>query len=102
MTSTITFLGHAGLDIRLGAARVVCNPWLSPRGAYLGNWHPFPANDHLRAAELYDAPTLFIGSPRPDHFDVETLGAFPRAARVVIPKLGSPALGNRVRELGFA
>ncbi|HLK91688.1 MAG TPA: Rieske (2Fe-2S) protein [Polyangia bacterium] len=102
MTSTITFLGHAGLDVRLGSARVVCNPWLSTRGAYLGNWHQFPANDHLRAEDLHDAPTLFVGSPRPDHCDLDTLGAFPRSAQVVIPKLASPALGNRVRELGFA
>jgi UDP-MurNAc hydroxylase len=102
MRSTITFLGHAGLDVRLGSARVACNPWFSPRGAYLGNWLPFPANDHLSPAELHDAPTVFIGSPRPDQLDLDTLGAFPRSARLVIPKLASPALANRVRELGFA
>src|SRR4051812_35157470 len=101
MRSTITFLGHFGLDVRLGSARIVCDPWLSPRGAYLGSWHPFPANDHLIAAELHDAPTLFFSSPHPDHFDVETLRAFPRTPRVVIPKLASPALADQVRALGF-
>jgi len=99
--STITFLGHSGLDIRLGTARIVCDPWLSARGAYLGSWHQFPANDHLAAADLHDATTLFVSSPRPDHFDVETLRAFPRTPRVIIPKLASPALGEQVRALGF-
>jgi nitrite reductase/ring-hydroxylating ferredoxin subunit len=101
MTSTITFLGHFGLDIRLGEARVVCDPWLSPRGAYLGAWHQFPANDHLAAGDLHDAPTLFISSPRPDHCDLETLRAFPKTVRVVIPKLASPVLSERLRAVGL-
>lgn len=102
MRSTITFLGHSGLDIRLGAARIVCDPWLSSGGAYLGSWHQFPSNDHLVAAELHDAPTIFLSSPRPDHFDVETLRAFPATARVVIPKLASPLFAEQVRALGFS
>ncbi|HVV48466.1 MAG TPA: MBL fold metallo-hydrolase, partial [Polyangia bacterium] len=101
MTSTVTSLGHAGLDIRLGAARVVCDPWLSPRGAYLAGWHPFPANDHLAAADLHDAPALFISSARPDHLDAETLAAFPKTVRVIVAKLASPALAARLAELGF-
>jgi UDP-MurNAc hydroxylase len=100
--STIKLLGHAGLDIRRGAARVVCDPWLSPRGAYLGGWHQFPSNAHLEAGDLHDTPTVFISSPSPDRFDAETLAAFPKNARVVLPKLVSPVLADRVRALGFS
>ena len=89
MKSTITSLGHSGLDIRLGSARIVCDPWLSPRGAYLASWHQFPRNDHLVASDLHDTPNLFISSPRPDHFDVETLRGFPKILRVILPKLAS-------------
>src|ERR1700690_2291417 len=97
MRSTITFLGHSGLDIRLGAARVVCDPWLSTHGAYLGTWHQFPDNSHLVAADLHDAPNLFISSPRPDHFDVETLRAFPKTVRVVISAFPSTGLADQIR-----
>ena len=102
MRSTITSLGHSGLDIRLGSARIVCDPWLSTRGAYLASWHQFPRNDHLAPSELHDTPSLFISSPRPDHFDVETLRGFPKSLRVIIPKLASNVLGGQVRALGFA
>ena len=102
MRSTITSLGHSGLDIRLGSARIVCDPWLSPRGAYLASWHQFPRNDHLVPSELHDTPNLFISSPRPDHFDVETLRGFPKTLRVILPKLASNALGEQVRALGFS
>jgi nitrite reductase/ring-hydroxylating ferredoxin subunit len=102
MKSTITSLGHAGLDLRLGSARVVCDPWLSPRGAYLGGWHQFPGNDHLAATDLHDTPTIVLSSPRPDHFDLETLRGFPKTPRVILPKLASPALAEKVRALGFS
>jgi UDP-MurNAc hydroxylase len=101
MRSTIRFLGHAGLDLRLGSARVVCDPWLSTRGAYLGSWNQFPDNGQVVAADLHDAPILFISSPRPDHFDVETLRAFPRTPRVVVAASPSRTLVDQIRELGF-
>src|ERR1017187_4016759 len=101
MRSTITFLGHCGLDLRLGATRVVCDPWLSTRGAYLGSWHQFPANAHLVATDLHDAPTLFLSSPRPDRFDLETVAAFPKTIRVVVPAFSSRTWAESLRQLGF-
>lgn len=101
MTSKVTFLGHAGLDVRLGAARVVCDPWLSNRGAYLGGWHQFPDNSRLAAADLHDTPVLFIGSPRPDHLDVDTLQAFPKTVQVIVPALPTRRLIERLQQLGF-
>jgi nitrite reductase/ring-hydroxylating ferredoxin subunit len=102
MASRLTFLGHSGVDIRLGSTRVVCDPWLTRRGAYLGTWHQFPDNSHLAAGDLHDTPTLFISSPRPDHFDIDTLRAFPKTPRVVIPALPSRTLADQIRQLGFA
>jgi nitrite reductase/ring-hydroxylating ferredoxin subunit len=101
MSSTVTPLGHAGLDVRLGSSRVVCDPWLSTRGAYLGGWHQFPDNSHLSAADLHDTPVLFIGSPRPDHFDLETLRAFPKTVQVVVPALPTRRLVEQLQQLGF-
>ncbi len=101
MRSTVTFLGHAGLDVRLGASRVVCDPWLSTRGAYLGAWHQFPDNSRLAAADLHDTPVLFIGSPRPDHLDLETLRAFPKTAQVIVPAFRTRRLVEQLQQLGF-
>lgn len=97
----IVSLGYAGLDIRLGATRLVVDPWLSPGGAYLGSRHPFPRNDHVPAAALHDTPTLFISSPRGEHFDAETLRGFPRSVRVLIPSFPSKALAAALAALGF-
>ena len=104
MPSSIISLGHAGLDVRLGSTRVVCDPWLSPNGAgaYLSSRHPFPRNDALAAAELHDTPTLFLSSPRPEHFDVDTLRGFPRTVRVLIPAFPSRVLVDDLAALGFA
>jgi Rieske [2Fe-2S] domain len=101
MSAKIICLGHAGLDLRLGAHRVVCDPWLTTRGAYLGSWHQFPDNAHVAAAALHDAPAVFISSPRPDHFDADTLAAFPKTTRIFLPASPSPVLAERIRALGF-
>jgi UDP-MurNAc hydroxylase len=103
MPSSIVSLGHAGLDVRLGSTRVVCDPWLSPdgAGAYWGSRHPFPRNDALAPAALHDTPNLFLSSPRPEHFDVDTLRGFPRAVRVLIPAFPSRVLADDLAALGF-
>jgi len=101
MTSSIRFLGHAGLDLRLGGVRVICDPWLSPRGAYLASWHQFPRNDHLDANDLHDDAVVFVSSPRPDHFDADTLGTFPKASRLIVPAYPTPVLVDGLRALGF-
>src|SRR5450432_1496986 len=101
MKSALRFLGHSGLDICLGSVRVVCDPWLSNHGAYLAGRHQFPDNGHLVAEDLHDTPILLISSPRPDHFDVETVRAFPKTVRVVIPAFPSQTLAEQVRRLGF-
>src|SRR6516165_4281509 len=101
MQPSITALGHTGLDIRLGATRLVCDPWLSPGGAYLGTWHVFPGNGHLDARALADTANLYISSPHPDRFDVETVAGFPREVRVIVPALPSRALADRLAALGF-
>jgi len=101
MEPSITALGHAGFDIRLGGTRLVCDPWMSERGAYLATWHPFPANAHLDVRALADTPNLYLSSPHPDRFDVETVAKFPREVRVIVPALPSRALADRLAALGF-
>ncbi|HVZ85573.1 MAG TPA: Rieske 2Fe-2S domain-containing protein [Polyangia bacterium] len=101
MTAAITFLGHAGLDVRFGAARVVCDPWLSPGGAYLGAWHPATPGGAPEAGPLHDTPNLFLSSPHPDRFDVETLAGFPKTVRVIVPTLPTRALVDGLKKLGF-
>jgi UDP-MurNAc hydroxylase len=103
MTATIKLLGHSGLDIQLGDTRVVCDPWLSGQGAYLGSRHPFPGrgSQPIDATTLHDTPLLFISNPRPDHFDVDTVSGFPRTVRVIVPAFPSPALADKLRALGL-
>jgi len=41
--------GHAGLRVEAPDLRLLCDPWVSAGGAFLGSWFPFPDNSHLRA-----------------------------------------------------
>jgi UDP-MurNAc hydroxylase len=74
----IRVLGHSGLDLHCSGYRIVCDPWLSPRGAFLGIWHPCPDNTMIDPVSLHDPPALYISHPHEDHYDEKTLRAYPK------------------------
>ena len=51
----VTSLGHAGLRIDAPGLRMLCDPWMSPGGAFLGSRFPFPDNAHVRTPQMLDA-----------------------------------------------
>jgi L-ascorbate metabolism protein UlaG (beta-lactamase superfamily)/nitrite reductase/ring-hydroxylating ferredoxin subunit len=97
----ITSLGHAGLRLRTSALRILMDPWLSPRGAFLGAWHQLPSNDHLDTAELLDADWVTVSHEHLDHMDLHVLRRLPPAARVVINRYPSRNLHRRLLEAGI-
>ena len=43
--TTLTYLGHACFLFETRAAACLIDPWLSPKGAFLGAWRQLPPND---------------------------------------------------------
>jgi UDP-MurNAc hydroxylase len=98
----IRVLGHSGLDLDCSGYRIVCDPWLSPRGAFLGTRHPFPDNTMIDPASLHDAPALYISHPHEDHYDEETLRAYPKSVTAIVAKFPGDVLAKKLAALGFA
>ncbi|WP_323746391.1 MBL fold metallo-hydrolase [Catenulispora pinisilvae] len=93
--------GHAGLRLQTQNLRVLCDPWVSPGGAYLGAWFPFPDNSHLRAVPgLWDAEWVAVSSAHLDHMDLAFLSALSDGVRVVIPEYPSSAFRDRLCAAG--
>ncbi len=65
----ITYIGHAGFLVDLGSETVLCDPWLSPAGAFAGSWFQWPANDHIDPDSLERATHLYVSHHHRDHFD---------------------------------
>jgi L-ascorbate metabolism protein UlaG (beta-lactamase superfamily)/nitrite reductase/ring-hydroxylating ferredoxin subunit len=96
----VTSLGHAGLRIDAAGLSVLCDPWLSPGGAFLGSWWQFPDNSHLATPEILDADWVVVSHAHSDHLDRGLLARLPERTRVVIPRYPSPALRDAVRRTG--
>ncbi len=97
----VTWLGQAGFDVRLGATRLVIDPfldeWASPvRGVGPRRLDPSP----LRPEDLADPDVILLSHNHYDHLDRLTLGSLPgrRAAVAIVPE----GLGPYVREFGLA
>lgn len=96
----VTALGHAGLRIDAPGVRVLADPWVSPGGAFLGSWFPFPDNSHLRGSLLEDVDVVVVSHEHLDHLDLALLSQLPADVPVVIPRYPSTILERRIRAAG--
>jgi UDP-MurNAc hydroxylase len=101
-TPTLEFLGHAGCLFHFGGVRILCDPWISDEGAFLGAWHQFPPNDFLNQARLYEADYLFISHDHADHLDRAFLADFPKEkVTVLLANHPTEQLFRDIQALGF-
>jgi UDP-MurNAc hydroxylase len=96
----VTSLGHAGLRIETPDLRVLCDPWLSPHGAFLGSWFQFPDNSHLLTPQILDCDWVAVSHEHLDHLDLPLLSSLPEHVRVVVPRYPSPILRTRLQAAG--
>jgi nitrite reductase/ring-hydroxylating ferredoxin subunit len=97
----VTALGHAGLRIDAPGLRMLCDPWLSPGGTFLGSWFQFPDNSHLRRPDILDCDWVAISHEHLDHLDLPLLLRLPASVRLVIPHYPAPELRNRIAAAGL-
>ena len=86
----LTYLGHACFLIETKEAGCLIDPWLTPKGAFLGAWRQLPPNDHMLPwliAKMQEKPFLiYVTHEHEDHFDEETLSKIlPYAKKLCIP-----------------
>jgi nitrite reductase/ring-hydroxylating ferredoxin subunit len=96
----VTSLGHAGLRIETPDLRLLCDPWLSPHGAFLGSWFQFPDNSHLLTPQILDCDWVAVSHEHLDHLDLPLLASLPEHVRVVVPRYPSPILRSRLQAAG--
>lgn len=99
-SATVTALGHAGLRIDSPGVRLLADPWVSPSGAFLGSWFPFPDNSHLLTPELSDVDTVVVSHEHLDHLDLAFLAGLPADVTIVVPRYPSTIIQRRLREAG--
>ncbi|WP_323096404.1 Rieske 2Fe-2S domain-containing protein [Intrasporangium sp. YIM S08009] len=97
----VTSLGHAGLRIDAPHLTMLCDPWMSPQGAFLGSWFPFPDNSHLLRPDVLDADWVTISHEHLDHLDLDLLRILPENVRIVIPRYPAPEMISRIRAAGI-
>ncbi|GAA3121560.1 UDP-MurNAc hydroxylase [Kribbella aluminosa] len=97
---TVTALGHAGLRVDGDGVRVLADPWLSPGGAFLGAWFPFPDNSHLLTAETLDVDVVVVSHEHLDHLDLDLIAGLPATVPVVVPRYPSTIMQRRLRAIG--
>ena len=97
----VTSIGHAGLRVEAPDLKLLCDPWLSGGGAFLGSWFQFPDNSHLRTVPgLLECDWVAVSHEHLDHMDLKLLAAMPDHVRVVIPRYPSAVCKQRLTSAG--
>ncbi len=92
----ITHLGHAGLKVETSHATVLCDPWMSPEGAFLGSWFQYPENAHLLTPELCEPSAVVISHEHLDHVDPWFLRRVPAHVPAIIYRYPSDVLRRKI------
>ncbi|MGH9102907.1 MAG: Rieske 2Fe-2S domain-containing protein [Acidimicrobiales bacterium] len=96
----ITTIGHAGLLVEAGGARILCDPWFNP--AYLASWFPFPRNDGLDLDVLARPDYLYVSHLHRDHFDPAFLSEHvDPSTTILLPDYPLDLMEREMRRLGF-
>lgn len=100
--TTFKYLGHACFFIETDKAACLIDPWLSPKGAFLGTWRQLPPNDHMLQwviAKMKEKPVLvYVTHEHEDHYDEETLlKILPYAKKLCIPNYDSDYFRTRIQ-----
>lgn len=96
----VTALGHAGLQIDAPGLRLLADPWVSPTGAFLGSWFPFPDNAHLYGPGLHSADVVVVSHEHLDHLDLPFVASLPAHVPIVVPRYPSTIMERRLRAAG--
>ncbi|MBX3228133.1 MAG: MBL fold metallo-hydrolase [Labilithrix sp.] len=96
----VEFLGHSGFVVEHAGARVACDPWLSPRGAYHASWFQLPQNHHLFARSYDDLAAVVLSHEHYDHLDVDFLRQrLTPATPIVVPRYPSRNLVDKLTRI---
>lgn len=101
--ASLTYLGHACFFFETDTAACLIDPWLSPRGAFLGTWRQLPPNDHCLSwvlDKMKAKPVLiYVTHEHEDHYDEETLKVLlPYAEGLYMPRYENTFLKKLVEK----
>ena len=100
MTS-IEHLGHSGLAVRHEGRMLLCDPWMTPEGAYNASWFQYPAYPHADLSHLLRPDAVYISHEHLDHFDPWFLAQLPKDVPVITGRFHKRRCVKLLQELGF-
>lgn len=98
---SVEFLGHSGFAVRRGDALLLCDPWMSPAGAYNASWFQYPEYPTDDLAPLLEPDAVYISHEHLDHFDPEFLARLDRRTPLVTGRFQKKRLLVKLRRMGF-
>ncbi len=98
---TIEYLGHAGLAIEHAGKQLLCDPWLTPEGAYNASWFQYPAYPHADLGHLLRPSAVYVSHEHYDHYDPWFLAQLPRETPIITGRFHKRLIVKKLKDQGF-
>lgn len=99
--TTIEHLGHSGVAVRHDGKLLLCDPWLTPNGAYNASWFPYPEYPHADLSALLEPDAVYVSHEHLDHFDPWFLGRLPKSTPILTGRFHKRRCLRLLEDLDF-
>ena len=99
--TTIEYLGHSGIAVEHDGRMLLCDPWMSPRGAYNASWFQYPEYPSHDLSKLLRPAAVYVSHEHPDHYDPWFLAQLPRDTPVLTGRFHKRRCARKLKQLGF-
>lgn len=99
--AVIEYLGHAGLAVEYGGKKLLCDPWMSPAGAYNASWFQYPEYPHKELGHLLTPDAVYVSHEHPDHYDPWFLAQLPKDTPMITGRFHKRLIVRKLHDLGF-
>ena len=63
----LEYLGHSGITVEHAGKKLLCDPWLTPEGAYNASWFQYPEYPHADLSHLLTPDAVYVSHEHSDH-----------------------------------
>lgn len=97
----LEYLGHSGITVEYAGKKLLCDPWLTPEGAYNASWFQYPEYPHPDLSHLLTPDAVYVSHEHPDHYDPWFLAQLGKDTPMITGRFHKRLIARKLEALGF-
>ncbi len=97
----LEYLGHSGITVEHDGKQLLCDPWMTPDGAYNASWFQYPAYPHADLERILQPDAVYVSHEHLDHYDPWFLAKLSKSTPMITGRFYKRRIARKLMDLGF-